>query len=111
MAMSPGVETAHARSLSQFLHPVGYSDRVGGGPLGTSLLGVPIGLGRDTGGVTHALHDLCAHRGTALSLGSVANDEIECPYHGWRFAGDGRCTRIPQLDPSHSIPARARVGS
>jgi len=22
-------------------------------------------------------------------------EEIECPFHGWRFDGDGRCTAVP----------------
>ena len=31
-----------------------------------------------------------------------------CPYHGWRFGGDGLCTHIPTLD---KVPARAKVDS
>ena len=27
--------------------------------------------------------------------GEVSGGEIECPYHGWRFNGEGRCTAIP----------------
>jgi phenylpropionate dioxygenase-like ring-hydroxylating dioxygenase large terminal subunit len=32
-----------------------------------------------------------------------------CPYHGWRYAADGACTRIPQLADPTRVPARARV--
>ena len=39
----------------------------------------------------------------------VAGDEIVCAYHGWRYAADGRCTAIPQLDDPHGVPAKARA--
>ena len=42
-------------------------------------------------------------------LGCVAGDEIVCPYHGWRYAADGRCTAIPQPEDPTRVPARARV--
>ncbi len=33
-----------------------------------------------------------------LSAGRIlANDNVECPYHGWRFKKDGRCSKIPSL--------------
>lgn len=44
----------------------------------------------------HALLDCCPHRGARLSLGKVMEDgSLRCGYHGWRFGGDGRCTRVP----------------
>jgi len=45
----------------------------------------------------HALADICPHRAAPLSGGRVRDGAIECPYHGWRFAGDGRCVAIPGL--------------
>jgi phenylpropionate dioxygenase-like ring-hydroxylating dioxygenase large terminal subunit len=44
-----------------------------------------------------AFDDRCPHRGASLSLGRVAGEALECPYHGWRFAPDGRCVAIPAL--------------
>jgi phenylpropionate dioxygenase-like ring-hydroxylating dioxygenase large terminal subunit len=32
-----------------------------------------------------------------LSEGAFDGGEIECCYHGWRFATDGKCTAIPSL--------------
>lgn len=47
----------------------------------------------------HALLDRCPHRGAALSLGAVTDDgNLQCRYHGWRFRGDGVCTRVPLND-------------
>jgi phenylpropionate dioxygenase-like ring-hydroxylating dioxygenase large terminal subunit len=54
------------------------------------------------------MQDLCLHRGTALSLGWVADDRIVCPYHGWRYNAEGKCTLIPQ-QASPNIPAKACV--
>ena len=41
--------------------------------------------------------DKCPHRLVPLSEGRIAEDGLlECPYHGWAFAGNGECDRIPQ---------------
>jgi phenylpropionate dioxygenase-like ring-hydroxylating dioxygenase large terminal subunit len=46
-----------------------------------------------------AFVDQCPHRLAPLSEGRIAEDGLlECPYHGWAFAGDGECDRIPQQD-------------
>ena len=49
------------------------------------------------------------HRGGSLAGGKVAGDNVQCPYHGWEFDGEGRCHRIPSLGPNPKIPARARA--
>jgi phenylpropionate dioxygenase-like ring-hydroxylating dioxygenase large terminal subunit len=41
----------------------------------------------------------------------VVNDCVACPYHGWEFRGDGKCTFIPSQEAGIPIPARARVES
>ena len=44
-----------------------------------------------------AFADVCPHRLVPLSEGRLnAAGELECPYHGWSFNGEGRCTAIPQ---------------
>ena len=53
------------------------------------------------------MRDLCIHRGTALSLGWVADDCIVCPYHAWRSDATGACVHIPQ-SKHVTIPAKAR---
>lgn len=66
-----------------------------GKPLARSLHGVPLVLFLDGAGRPAVLHDRCPHRHAPLSCGHVRHGEITCPYHGWRFAGDGRCTDVP----------------
>ena len=42
--------------------------------------------------------DGCPHRNVPLSLGRIVDGE-RMWYHGWRFDGDGHCTRVPALAP------------
>ena len=83
-----------------------------GGTLAKTLLGEPLLLGRDAAGAPFALRDLCPHRGVPLSCGRFDGNEVECCYHGWRFATDGRCTAIPSLaEGQHLDTAKIRVAS
>ena len=66
-------------------------------PLARTVLGVPLVLFRQADGAAAALIDRCAHRNMALSRGRVCAGNIECPYHGWRYRGDGTCVEIPSL--------------
>ncbi|RZM76510.1 aromatic ring-hydroxylating dioxygenase subunit alpha [Leptolyngbya iicbica] len=44
--------------------------------------------------------DQCPHRLAPLSEGRVNEAGLlECPYHGWAFAGNGTCEHIPQAAP------------
>src|SRR5438105_5625881 len=90
-------------------HPVAFTHDLRREPLARTLLEEPLVLWRDSAGTAHAFSDLCVHRGTALSLGSVADDEIVCPYHGWRYGTDGACTLVPQLEDPTRIPRKARA--
>ncbi|MEO0540236.1 MAG: Rieske 2Fe-2S domain-containing protein, partial [Cyanobacteria bacterium P01_A01_bin.105] len=41
--------------------------------------------------------DQCPHRLAPLSEGRINEaGQLECPYHGWAFSGEGRCEHIPQ---------------
>jgi vanillate O-demethylase monooxygenase subunit len=88
---------------------VAYATEVGAVPRAATLLEEPLALWRDSRGAVRAFQDLCLHRGTALSLGTIHGDELACAYHGWRYGADGACTRIPQLPDPTRVPARARV--
>jgi phenylpropionate dioxygenase-like ring-hydroxylating dioxygenase large terminal subunit len=64
-------------------------------PLGLTIAGERIVLFRDRDGDAQALIDICPHRGVALSLGTVKDGCITCPFHGWRFDGTGACVKVP----------------
>jgi 3-ketosteroid 9alpha-monooxygenase subunit A len=49
----------------------------------------------------------CPHLGAHLGHGGqVVGNTIECPFHAWRFAGDGTCVAIPYCE---KIPPLARL--
>ncbi len=90
-------------------HPVAYTDDVKADePYGTTLLDEAVVIWRSSDGEAHAMRDLCIHRGTALSLGWVADDCIVCPYHAWRYDRTGACVLIPQSKRT-TIPAKAKT--
>lgn len=83
--------------------PAEHTRRLPSQPRRVWLAGQAVALFRDHQGRAHALIDRCPHRGVALSLGRVLADGcLECPFHGWRFAGEGECTRVP-LDPEAKL--------
>ena len=41
-----------------------------------------------------AYYNACIHRGARLGRGTGRVKELRCPFHGWRYALDGRCTFI-----------------
>lgn len=62
---------------------------------GRDFLGTRIVLYRDPEGRPVVQAGFCPHLGADLSDGELVDGQLRCPYHYWRFAGDGRCTHIP----------------
>ncbi|WP_027343172.1 aromatic ring-hydroxylating dioxygenase subunit alpha [Hamadaea tsunoensis] len=97
--------------LKNFWYAVEFADRVTTKPVRVTALGQHLALYRTPKGRPVALSDLCVHRGAALSGGTVKDDCIVCPYHGWEYEPDGQCTKIPANLPGRPIPRKARVDS
>lgn len=76
--------------------------------LGRWLLDTPVLLYRLEDGSVAAIEDRCPHRSAPLSLGCRKGDTVECGYHGFTFAPDGACVRVPTMT---SPPAALRVRS
>lgn len=56
-------------------------------------------LWRDGDGVAHVNDAFCPHLGAHFGHGgSVDGCELICPFHGWRFDGEGKNTHIPYSD-------------
>ena len=77
--------------------PVALEAEVGAAPVAVRLLGESLVLWRSANQEVSVLADRCPHRGARLSLGTVVQGELQCPYHGWRFDPSGRCVAIPAL--------------
>jgi nitrite reductase/ring-hydroxylating ferredoxin subunit/putative sterol carrier protein len=68
--------------------------------------GREIVLFRGEAGEIAALDKTCPHLGAHLGGGKVEGDCLRCPFHGWAFAGDGRCVDVPYAP---KIPPKARA--
>ena len=75
---------------------IARSKAIAGKPIRVLAAGRPLVLFRASDGI-HCLADICPHRSAPLSGGRIVDGAIECPYHGWRFAGSGRCAGMPGL--------------
>lgn len=66
-----------------------------------------VGFRTDKGSIG-ILDAACCHLGASLGKGRVVGERIQCPYHQWEYAANGRCERIPSQE---EIPAFARQES
>ena len=67
---------------------------------------------RTDSGAAKVLDAYCPHMGAHLGYGirdqagggsRVVGESIECPFHGWRYNGEGECTHVPY---AKSLPPR-----
>lgn len=63
------------------------------------LLGHFFAVYRGEDGKVRILDAYCPHMGANLGVtGRVVGNEIACPFHGWQFDGEGKCTHIPYAE-------------
>ncbi|MBG0817906.1 Rieske 2Fe-2S domain-containing protein [Planomonospora sp. ID82291] len=90
-------------------HCLGLSDRFKDGrPHTVTAFGAKLVVFRSGDGRLNVLDAYCRHMGGDLSRGTVKGDEIACPFHDWRWGGDGRCKKIPY---ARRVPLRARTSA
>ena len=79
--------------LDKYFHPVLESAKLRKKPVSIELdarvSSERIVLFRTQSGVVSALADRCPHRSSPLSLGTVNENSLLCPYHGWSVDLDG----------------------
>ncbi|WP_174556732.1 Rieske 2Fe-2S domain-containing protein [Rhodococcus tukisamuensis] len=79
---------------------------------GTSL----VVFASESDGKINVLDGFCRHMGGNLAQGTVKGDSIACPFHDWRWAGNGKCSgipyarRVPPLAKTRSWPTLERNG-
>ena len=87
---------------------VAYSDELATGEVRTlNYFERELVLFRRADGVAHVVDAFCPHLGAHLGHGgTVVGNTLRCPFHGWRFGGDGACVEVPYAT---RIPATARL--
>lgn len=78
-------------------------------PLAIRRLGENLILYRNTQDGVIAMLNRCPHRGMELTHGRVFGDEIECPFHAFRFNPEGKCTLMPCEGRDAVIPQTMRT--
>lgn len=70
------------------------------GGLERCLFGESIILTRAADAGIHAFYNVCRHRGSRLLSANAActGGRLTCPYHGWRYALDGRLATTPSFE-------------
>jgi nitrite reductase/ring-hydroxylating ferredoxin subunit len=66
---------------------------------------------RGDDGAINAFHNACLHRGTRLAEGSgcLADGHLQCRYHAWRYALDGRLTEVVDAHEFTALPEGLRL--
>jgi nitrite reductase/ring-hydroxylating ferredoxin subunit len=66
---------------------------------------------RNHDGALAAFHNTCLHRGTQLAHDNGHFDDacIQCPYHGWQYALDGRLTHVVDREEFDHLPDEMRL--
>lgn len=75
------------------------------------LLGQDLVLFRDGQGRFGLLDRDCPHRGADLAFARHEPEGIRCPFHGWKFAVDGRCLETPAEPMGSALCQRVRQRS
>lgn len=89
---------------------VAYSEDLEKGELKRlNYLGEDLVLFRGEDGKANVIDAYCPHLGADLSAGGkVKGNTIACPFHDWRFDGNGDCVEIPYCG---DIPKKAKTRS
>ncbi|MEO0508599.1 MAG: aromatic ring-hydroxylating dioxygenase subunit alpha [Verrucomicrobiota bacterium] len=88
-------------------HPVALEEEISDEPITKQLLDVNLVVAR-LGDRYIVAKDLCVHRGAPMTAGWIKGSCIVCPYHGYEYEADGRCSKVPS-DPNWKIPSRIRL--
>src|SRR5665648_730897 len=78
-------------------------------PIGVTRMGEKLVFWRNSTGNIHCAVDRCVHRGVALSKGTIIDDHLQCPFHGFEYDPSGTCVHIPANGRGGVIPAKMRL--
>lgn len=95
--------------FTQSWFPICLSSKVPVGiVIGKDFLDGQVVIFRGEDGKPRVFSAYCLHMGTNLANGTVAGNELKCPFHHWEYDGEGQCVRTGVGDKP---PARAKLFS
>lgn len=94
-------------ALADMWYPIAMLEELSDRPIAKQLLDVNLVVAR-LGDAFVVAKDLCVHRGAPLTEGWIKGSCLVCPYHGYEYEADGRCTKVPS-DPDWNIPSKIRL--
>ena len=97
-----GRGTPGGEYLRRTWQPVCLSSELGELPRTVRMLGEDLVVFRTREGDIGLLDRHCSHRGASLEYGLPTDVGIQCCYHGWHFACDGRILDTPN-DPRSGL--------
>src|SRR3954470_2460332 len=62
-----------------------------GKPHAIEAFGTKLVVFADSHGELKVLDAYCRHMGGDLTQGTIKDDAVACPFHDWRWGGNGRC--------------------
>ncbi|MEE2058785.1 Rieske 2Fe-2S domain-containing protein [Rhodococcus artemisiae] len=108
MAQIREIDVGEARTrFARGWHCLGLSRSFKDGkPHSVEAFGTKLVVWADSNGEIKVLDGYCRHMGGDLSQGEIKGDSIACPFHDWRWGGNGKCTDIPY---ARRVPPLART--
>jgi nitrite reductase/ring-hydroxylating ferredoxin subunit len=106
-----GPGTPCGEYLRRFWQPVAFARDLADLPLRIRIMGEDLVVFRDWAGRVGLLQLHCAHRGTSLEYGLIAERGIRCCYHGWVYDVDGRILETPGEPASSTLRNRLCQGA
>ncbi len=89
-------EAVYARSWQLLAHAAQVEEP--GDHVVAEIAGVPLLVVRGDDGALRVLHNVCRHRAGPLAICDARGArELQCRYHGWRYALDGRLLGAPDM--------------
>ena len=79
--------------------------------VGVTRMGEKMVAWRNTRGELSVMSDKCPHRGVALSVGKLAGDCIQCPFHGFEYDTSGTCKLVPANGAGSEPPKALHIRS
>jgi len=99
--VDPAVLASEQRSIfGRTWQLVGRAEQVAepGGYFTAQIANEPLLIVRGNGGELRALSNVCRHRAGPIAKGEGKRPVLQCGYHGWTYALDGRLLTTPEFD-------------